>query len=292
LLRDSGVTWAARHAWHLGGDEVSVGDFVAVAHEHDLRAFVSVAGDWLRGYEPEYQAEFVAALARLAEAGADAIEIWAEPNSLTSMPVIDPVLYTDMLCAAHTAIKEANPASLVVSGPPAPTDSGGECSAELCGDAEWLEALAEEGAFACADMVGVRYTAGATDPSTTIGHPSGLDHHSFYFLPIVRRYWEAAGGETPLAFSQLGYLSAEGHGALPEAFWWADGTTAASQAAWTTAAVEMAALNPMVAMAMLWNLDATDWGGDYQSVRAGYALIRPDGTCPACAALRLSHIES
>jgi hypothetical protein len=292
LLRDAGLGWVARYAWHLGGDEVGIGDFLAVAHEHGLLAFVSVAGDWTRGYEPEYQAEFIEALARLAADGADAVAIWDEPNSITSMPAIDPSLYSQMLCDAYTAIKEASPSTLVVSGPPAPTDSGGECSAEACGDAEWLAALAEAGAFECADLVGVRYTAGATGPGTTIGHPSGLDHHSFYFRPIVRRYFEAAGGETPLAFSQFGYLCAEGYGALPEAFWWADGTTSAQQAAWIVEAVEIAASSPMVDMAMLWNLDATDWGGDYGSVRGGYALIRPDGTCPACEALRIAYLDS
>ena len=194
------------------------------------------------------------------------------------------------LSESYEAVKEANPATLVVSGPPAPTDSAG-CSEEGCGDAAWLEALAAEGAFECADFVGARYTVGATDPSTSIGHPSGLEHHSFYFQPMIRRYYEAAGAETPLAFSQFGYLSPEGYGALPDAFWWAGGTSAAHQAGWTTEAVQMAAGSPMVGMVMIWHLDAADWGGDYDTVRGGYGLIRPDGNCLACEMLRQAYLE-
>jgi hypothetical protein len=33
---------------------------------------------------------------------------------------------------------------------------------------------------------------------------------------------------------------------------------------------------------MIWNVDFTYWSGDPQ---AGYAIVRPGGTCPACAAL-------
>ena len=292
LINYAGIGWVAQHAWHFEGDQVALGNFVGEAHDVGLLAFVSVTGDWTRGYEPEYQAEFVRALAHLAAEGADAIEIWDQANSLTSMPVVDPVLYTDLLCEAHAAIKEANPATLVVSGPPAPSDSSDACSDAGCGDVQWLEALAADGAFECADFVGARYTTGATGPGTTVGHPSGLDHPSFYFLPVTSRYFEAAGGSTPLAFSQLGYLSGEGYAALPDAYWWAGGTTAAYQAGWIAEAVQIAAESPMVGMVMIWHLDATDWGGDYDSVRGGYALIRPDGSCLACELLGQAYHES
>jgi len=290
LMHNAGIGWVAQHAWHFGGDEVALGDFLDEAHEIGLQAFVSVTGDWARTYEPEYQVEFIRALAQLAADGADAIEIWDQPNSLASVPVVDPALYSRMLCEAYDAIKEANPSTLVVSGPPAPTESA-VCSEQGCGDAAWLEALAAEGAFECADFVGARYTTGASGPTTTIGHPSGLDHHSFYFRPMIRRYFAAAGAETPLAFSQFGYLSPEGYDTLPDAFWWAGGTSAAYQAGWTTEAVQLAAGTPMVGMVIIWHLDATDWGGDYQSVRGGYALIRPDGSCLACDMLSQAYRE-
>ena len=288
LMALAGVTWVARQAWHLGGDNVGAGDFIAEAHLEGLKAFVTVTGDWERGYDSEYRVEYVGALAILARAGADAIEVWDQPNTLASMPVVDPAEYTALLCEAYAAIKEGNPGTLVISGAPAPTDSSADCTDERCGDVQWLEALFAAGAFECADMVGARYTSGATGPIATIGHPSGLDHQSFFFLTTVRRYHEASGGEKPLAFSQFGYLSPQGYGEPPRAFWWAADTSALDQAEWTAEAVQIASRGGIVGMLMIWNLDYTEWGGDFDSVQAGYALIRPDGSCPTCDSLAVA----
>ena len=285
LLSSSGIAWVARHGWHFGGDDVGIGAFVAEAHANDLRAFVSVAGDWERAYDVDYQAAYVQAVARLAREGADAIEVWDEPNTLASMPVVDAAKYADLLCAAYAGIKDANPDTLVISGAPSPTDSSADCTQDRCGDAQWLEALSGVGAFECADMVGVRYITGATKPTATMGHPSGLDHHSFYYLSIVSRYREAVGADMPLAFSQFGYLSPEGYGEPPPAFWWSAATSVTNQADWTAAAIDMASRGGTVRMLMIWNLDSAEWGGEYESVLGGYAIIRPEGDCPACTAL-------
>jgi hypothetical protein len=271
---------------------VGASDFVAQAHSEGLKAFVTVTGDWERAYDSGYRAEYVAALADLAAAGADAIEVWDGPNTLSSVPVVDPAEYAALLCEAHAAIKEANPGTTVISGAPAATASVGDCTPERCGDVLWLEALLAEGAFECADMVGARYTSGATGPSATAGHPSGLEHPSFYFLPTLSRYAGASGGDRPLAFSQFGYLSPQGYGDPPSAFWWAVDTSALDQAEWTTEAVLMASGGGRVGMLIIWNLDYTDWGGDFDSVQAGYALIRHNGECPTCDALAVALAQS
>ncbi len=285
LMLSSGIGWVAQQAWFLDGDTVGVGNLIAVAHHRGLKVLLSVTGDWELAYDDEYQASYVRALADLAAQGADGIEVWDEPNTLGTMAVVDPVEYAELLCAAYEAIKVSNPDTVVISAAPAPSGSADECTEEVCGDLHWLQALAEAGAFECADMVGVRYTTGATAPDTSVGHPSGLDHHSFYFLPTVRRYYGAAGGILPLAFTQFGYLSPEGYDDPPPAFWWATVTTAADQADWTARAVQLASASNRVGMVVIWNLDATDWGGKYGSVTAGYAIVRPDGTCPTCEAL-------
>jgi hypothetical protein len=285
LLHRSVIGWVARQGWHFGGDDVGIGNFVAEAHANDLQAFITVSGDWQRAYDDEYKADYLRALARLAEAGADAIEVWDQPNTVPSVPVVDPAKYSELLCAAYKAIKDASPDTLVVSGAPSPTETSGACTESRCGDIEWLEALAALGAFECADLVGIKYMIGATRPSETTGHPSGLDHHSFYYTSIVSRYREAVGPAIPLAFSRFGYLSPESFGEAPPAYWWADRTTVIDQAAWIAEAVSLASRGRDVQMLIIWNLDSTAWGGEYESVQGGYALVRPEGDCPACTAL-------
>jgi hypothetical protein len=80
----------------------------------------------------------------------------------------------------------------------------------------------------------------------------------------------------------LGYLTPEGYGTLPGFFAWAADNTVAEQAQWLAEAASLAASSGQVRMMIVFNVDFTLWGDDPQ---AGYAMIRPGGACPACAAL-------
>jgi hypothetical protein len=53
-------------------------------------------------------------------------------------------------------------------------------------------------------------------------------------------------------------------------------------ATWLAEAVSMAANSGQVRLAIVFNVDFTQWGSDPQ---AGYAMIRKDGSCPACGTL-------
>lgn len=54
----------------------------------------------------------------------------------------------------------------------------------------------------------------------------------------------------------------------------------------------MAKASGQVRLMIIWNVDATTWIPDDPATntpgdpQAGYAMIRPDGTCPACETLR------
>ena len=86
----------------------------------------------------------------------------------------------------------------------------------------------------------------------------------------------------PLCFTEIGYLSPEGYGALPGGFAWAGNTSVAQHAAWLGQAKDLAASSGAVRLFIVWNVDFTQYGSDPQG---GYAIIRPGGGCPACAAL-------
>jgi hypothetical protein len=89
-------------------------------------------------------------------------------------------------------------------------------------------------------------------------------------------------GGKQACFTELGYLSPEGYGTLPGAFAWAQNTSVAEQATWLAEAAVLAAQSGRVRLMIVFNVDFSTYGADPQ---AGYAIIRPDGTCPACDTL-------
>jgi hypothetical protein len=83
----------------------------------------------------------------------------------------------------------------------------------------------------------------------------------------------------------LGYLSGEGFSGLPPNFSWASETSVQEHAQWLREAKDLSAASGRVRMMVVFNVDFTffDPAGDPQ---AGYAMIRPDGGCPACEAFK------
>ena len=70
---------------------------------------------------------------------------------------------------------------------------------------------------------------------------------------------------------------------MPGGFAWASGNTLAEQASWLAGAVHRTRASGYVRMLIVWNVDSTFWGADPQQ---GYAIVRPNGACPACDSLR------
>jgi hypothetical protein len=141
------------------------------------------------------------------------------------------------------------------------------------------------GATNCMDYIGAHHNSGATSPSAESGHPAdnGARHHSWYFLPQTRLYYNVFGGARKLFYTEMGYASQEGLDTFSDQFAWARGTNNAQQAAWLAEAVNLSRSTGMVRNIIVWNIDFTRYGYDPQD---GYAIIRPGGSCPACDSLR------
>jgi hypothetical protein len=101
---------------------------------------------------------------------------------------------------------------------------------------------------------------------------------------MVNLYSGAFGGSRPLCFTELGYLSSEGYGGLPPNFSWASGTSVSEQAQWLAEAVTLSKQSGRVRMLIVYNVDFTSYDPDGDP-QAGYAIIRPGGSCPACSSL-------
>ena len=108
------------------------------------------------------------------------------------------------------------------------------------------------------------------------------DHYSWYFLPTIEVTYNSMGNALPVCITEFGYLSPEGYGPLPPNFAWGADNTVAEQAAWLAEGVQISRGLGWVRMMIIWNVDVTTYDSDPQ---AGYAIIRDDGTCPACDTL-------
>ncbi len=124
----------------------------------------------------------------------------------------------------------------------------------------------------------MQYVIGTVSPSSTSGDPRG--DNPIYYMSLADDAARAAAGTRPICYTRLGYLSPEGYPPLPDDYAWANPITSAQQAQWLAEAIQIAQADAAIRLIILWSLDAAYFGGG--SVEAGYAIIRPGDTCPAC----------
>jgi hypothetical protein len=271
---------------------------IAASHANGFKIQVSALGPASMVTQGGFEQKVADWVAQMAAAGADAIEIWNEPNISREWQAgqISPQAYTSLLCKAYAAIKNANPGTAVISAAPAPTGYFGGCSPNGCDDQPWLEGMYNAGAAQCMDYIGAHHNAGATSPSATSGHPAnpGSTHHSWFFLPQTRLYYNIFRGTRKLFYTEMGYVTPEGTcgGGLPSNFQWGNGTSLAEQGAWLSEAVRLSINTGMVRCVIVWNIDyvrndcadCNPQAADCDP-QASFAIMRPGGACPTCDAL-------
>jgi hypothetical protein len=257
---------------------------IAEAHGVGFKILFSVIGDKNQIMNSGYQDTYATYVAGLAAAGADALEIWNEMNIDREWPAgqINGANYVPLLAKAYNAIKSSNPNTLVIAGALSPTGFFGAagCTAQGCNDDVYYQQMAQAGAGNYADCIGVHYNEGIVSPKQSSGDPRD-NYPTRYYGTMLNRAIGSFGGKQA-CFTELGYLSPEGYGALPGSFSWGQNTSIAEQAQWLAEAAVQSAQSGRVRLMIVFNVDFTAWGADPQ---AGYAMIRADGTCPACQAL-------
>jgi hypothetical protein len=289
-MHQAGMTWVKfQHKWSPGDNPADESARIALGHSQGFKVLMSVPG-------PSYPtsidyASYVSYLSGLASLGVDGIEIWNEMNLEREWPPgeINGSSYTtNMLIPAYNAIKAVNASILVISGAPAPSGYWGGCGADDvagagCDDWQYLIQMRDAGAADYMDCMGIHFNSGATSPAATSGHPAdGGDHHyTWYYAKMVTTYYGTIG--KPLCFTELGYLSPDGYGQLPANFWWGGQTSVDEQAQWLAETAVIASQSGQVRLMIIFNVDFTVW--EPTDPQAGYAIIRPGGSCPACQAL-------
>ncbi len=283
IMAQMGMTWVKKQVrYSRGASPESVAGIINTAHAQGFRVVLGVvgaAGDVAGGeaYFRDY-ANFVGGLAAL---GADAIEVWNEPNLDREWQrgMIDGGLYTQLLALSYNAIKANNPNTMVIAAAMAPTGAEGAFGLDrVWNDDRFLWAMAAAGAANYMDCLGVHYNEGLVSPAQLSGDPRN-PYYTRYMRGMINTY-RAIFPTRPLCFTELGYLSGEGYPPLPGGFAWAVTTSVAEHALWLAQSIDVARASGVVRMVIFWNLNFTGvWGADPMG---GYAMIRPDGTCPAC----------
>ena len=283
-MKQAGMVWVKHQIRWSPGAVASVGD-INDAHAKGFKVLFSVVGhpeDISGGRNFDNFANYVGELARL---GADAIEVWNEMNLDREWPAgqINPTTYVDLLRRSYNAIKAKNANTLVISGAPSPTGAEGAFGLDrVWNDDRYIKGMAAAGAASYADCIGVHYNEGIISPKQTTGDPRD-NYFTRYYQGMVSTYYNAFGGQRRLCFTELGYLSPEGYGPLPSLFGWAGDTSIAEHAQWLGEAASLAKSSGLVRLLIVFNVDFTVFTADPQ---AGFAMIRPGGSCPACDAVR------
>lgn len=287
LMRQTGMVWAKRQIrWTRGTPASAFQAEIDAAKSRNFRVLLSVVGnvnELTNTNATQYYQEFAGFLGGLAAAGADGIEVWNEPNLAREWTAgrISGAAYTQMLSSAYQIIKANNRNTIVISAAPAPTGGFATCGSQGCNDDVFISQMASAGAANFMDCVGIHFNAGTVSPYARTGAPVGSATHYSWYYPTMVELYSRVFPTRPLCFTELGYLSADGYGqGLPANFAWAGGTSIQEHAQWLSEAVAIARSSGRVRMLIVWNVDSTTYLAD--DPQAGYAIIRPDGTCPAC----------
>jgi|GEM_PF-6678153 len=288
IAQAAGMTWVKKQVrWQRSEGTGNAAAIINDAKANGFKVMLGIVGfrDQMGDFDA-YTNEFAAYLGQVAALGPDAIEVWNEPNIDREWPAgtINGTNYTTMLAKAFNAIKAANPSVMVISGAPAPTGFFGGCANSGCDDNVFLRQMANAGAAQYMDCIGAHYNEGIISPDQNSGDPRG-GHYSRYFNAMLNLYYNTFGGSRQVCWTELGFLSGEGYSPLPGGFAWAQNTSLAQHAEWLGLAAQRSRESGRVRLMIVWNVDFQVYDSDPQ---AGYAILRPDGSCPACAILAAS----
>jgi hypothetical protein len=288
-MRDIGMTWVKFQT-----QDTDIPGRIAAAKAAGLKVLIGAVGDRRRAADPNYHREFAASLVDLVRMGADAIEVWNEPNldreyGGPGNGQVNPENYVNMLREAYTAIKAANPNVLVISGAMAPTGYfGGNCTNAGCDDAPFLRRMAAAGAAQWMDCIGAHHNGTMVGPDQTSGAPVGSsDHHQWYFWGTLNVTYDAFGGQRPVCWTELGYLTPEGLGSIQAPnFQWGANITLANQAQWLARAAQLSRDSGKVRMMIIWNMDRRQYDAEsHCAVRWRWSWQRSD-CAPTLSMLR------
>ena len=259
-VSDLGLGWVkvqfrwGDYDYYCGGPDLNaLNSIISRANEAGLKVLLTIVGSppcthpWTSDVhvppdDPNALAEIAGGLADLFKYRIHAIEVWDRENTSmewnTSPQTIDATRYTQLLAAAHAAIKAKDPNIMVISGALEPRSwNDGVNSVD---DFVYLKQLVDAGAMQYVDCVGARSNTLRVPPSASQGGEYDslfqFPNHSYYFKDTILNYMSIS--KKPVCVTEFGVASPEGVGKVA-GFEWADDNTQQEQADWTSEALSL-----------------------------------------------------
>lgn len=193
--------------------------------------------------------------------------VWNEPNLAAewAKQPPDPAGYVELLCAAQSAVRAADPQALVVSAGLAPTN---HADAMALDDRRYLQAMYAAGAGECFDVLGAHPYGFAYPPDDAHGAHDGLN---FARLADLRAIMVEQGDENkPVWATELGWTTDP----TKEKEWLR--VSEEEQSRYLARAFEQAGQEwPWLERIAVWNLSS---GLAADDERRGYSILADDGT--------------
>jgi len=237
-IKGLGLKWVrVAYEWHWMSsapgkmDWTNYDKIVSMAHSRGIKVLACALGApaWANGghtdnghYPPtaDHMQDYAAYAAGLATHGADAVEIWNEPNNLYSffLPKPDVNIYAKMQIAAYPAVKKANPAIPVITGGMTPygdLNNTSDANVKISAPVNYFKAaMAIPGFKDSFDAVGHHPYMFPGDPiDSPIGWNAFMQTKLLHDLLVAAKM-----GEKPFWFTEYGNTTAPGSSnALSEA---------------------------------------------------------------------------
>ncbi len=283
-VEDLGMTWVKQQIeWSLyeptagAVNWAPIDEMVDIMDGAGLNILLTVtsAPSWARDSDQEkgppsdYKtyANFVGQLAARYKGRVDAYEIWNEQNlrrEWNTPKGISAASYVELLRLGFTAIKEVDPAAIVVTGGLAPT--GFNDGVNAIDDRVYLRQMYAAGVAEYSDAIGAHPNGWANPPDSTCCRnnrpavPGWDDHPSFFFKQTLSDYREimVQNGDsgTYIWPTEFGWGSNDGLNVQPPPeFAFVAYTSLDEQASYTTRAFQLGREWGYVGPMILWNLN-------------------------------------
>lgn len=247
-------------------------------------ARVGLEGDFGPPADNQNYASFVGALASRYGSRVAAYEIWDEPNLQSSWAgkAVSGESYVQLLQAAYTAIKAANPSTVVVSAGLAPTGGG----SGAINDRDYLRQMYEAGLMDVSDAIGAHPYGWANSPDSTCceTNPDVTEydnHPSFFFLQTLEDYrlimQEYGDTATFIWVTEFGWGSNENFPVeAPAGFTFVENVNLDQQAQYLERAFSIGDDLEYVGPMFAWNLNFCQSAG-LQSYQCFWSMLDPLG---------------
>ncbi len=295
-MTDTGMTWVAYTVRYSEPDAEAdlrrAREMIDSARQNGLQIMIRLIGiaPELTNYGYEYFQIFGDFSGQLAQLGPDAIQVWHRPNVdnvwyINQMNALD---YVNMLRVVSARIRAVDDDIMIISAAPAPAGAS-SFSSNLLADDLYYRDMAAAGITDYVDCIGVTYTEGIVPPNATSGDPREQQsaivqntHETLYLGSMLDRAARSfLNNDVPLCVTDLGYLAPEDfEQQITQTYAWAHENTVQEQANWLRdALILIDEYEPLtVELAIIWHVQYAY----NESPMNGYAIIRPDNSCPAC----------